>query len=83
MTAVFFVGARAFLCTLECRRVPLNGAKTTLEIKKTMSYVEKITSDIEKIISDLFFALCNILKSKPLRENFQTVILLQINMLQF
>ena len=34
MTAVFFVGTRALLCTLECRRVPLNGAKTTSEIKK-------------------------------------------------
>jgi len=72
MTAAFFVGARAFLCTLECRSVPLNGAKITSDVGKTMSYVGKITSDVGKIISDLFSPPCNILKNKPLRGKFSS-----------
>ena len=34
-----------------------------------MSYVGKIISDIIKTTSDIFFALCNVLKTKTIRKH--------------
>ena len=46
-----------------------------------MSYVGKTTSDVEKIISDMFFASCNVLKSKSLQKPPFLYILLKLTVL--